>query len=277
MSHMSNDNKRFYWLKLPNDFFNRKDIKVIESQKNGSAYVLFYLKLLTESIQYNGDLRFNEAIPFNDEILATITNTDIDIVRTAFKLFQNLGLLEILEDETIHMIEAPRMLGSETASTIRSRKSREKKAQKQLATNDKMLQCNSDATNCNREIDIDIEKDIDIYINNNIAQKNLSDSVLTTLFNRFWNAYPRKVGKDKCFNWFKRNKSKINNDFIEDLVKAIELQLTSIEWQNEKFIPYPQTWLNRGGWEDQLTYHDNYQRDYAEGFRNKWGNFLNGN
>src|SRR5690554_6032914 len=148
----SSTNKRFYWLKLPDDFFNRKDIKVIESQKNGPSYVLFYLKLLTESIEYSGDLRFNEMIPFDDEMLATITNTDIDIVRTAMKLFQNLGLIEVEEDKTIFMTEAPKMLGSETASTRRSRKSRAKTLEKTSVKDTKTLQCNNNATNCNGEI-----------------------------------------------------------------------------------------------------------------------------
>ena len=59
---MSATNKRYFWLKFPEDFFKRNDIKIIESQKNGSQYVIFYLKLLTESIKYNGNLRFNDLI-----------------------------------------------------------------------------------------------------------------------------------------------------------------------------------------------------------------------
>lgn len=267
----SSTNKRFYWLKLPDDFFNRKDIKVIESQKNGPSYVLFYLKLLTESIEYSGDLRFNEMIPFDDEMLATITNTDIDIVRTAMKLFQNLGLIEVEEDKTIFMTEAPKMLGTETAAAKRVRKHR---AIKQLEKQ-KTLHCNTDVTKRNGEIDIeiDIDKEID---NKTYAQNSLSVSDSSNdLFNQFWNSYPRKVGKDKVESWFKRNKSKINEEFINDLVEAINLQQTSKEWSDPKYIPYPLTWLNRGGWNDQLTYSNN-PKNYKENVKQKWGDFLNG-
>ena len=117
-------NRRFYWLKLKEDFFHRNDIKIIEAQKNGAQYLIFYLKLLTESIEMNGDLRFNELLAFDNEMLSTVTNTDIDVVRSALKLFESLGLLEFEEDNTIHMIETGVMTGSETASTIRSRRSR---------------------------------------------------------------------------------------------------------------------------------------------------------
>lgn len=264
-------NKRFYWLKLPDDFFNRKDIKVIESQKNGPSYVLFYLKLLTESIEYSGNLRFNEMIPFDDEMLATITNTDIDIVRTAMKLFQNLGLIEVEEDKTIFMTEAPKMLGTETAAAKRVRKHR---AIKQLEKQ-KTLHCNTDVTKRNGEIDIeiDIDKEID---NKTYAQNDLSVSDSSNdLFNQFWESYPRKVGKDKVVGWFKRNKSKINEEFINDLVEAINLQQTSKEWSDPKYIPYPLTWLNRGGWNDQLTYSNN-PKNYKENIKQKWGDFLNG-
>lgn len=170
---MSVVNKRYYWLKLPEDFFNRDDIKIIKSQKNGPAYLVFYLTLLTKSIENSGDLRFNELIPFNDEMLATITGTDIDIVRTALKLFKQLGLLEIYDDNTLHMIETKNMIGSETASTRRSRKSRAKNQPKLDEKNNKMLQCNTGATNCNGDIDIelDIDKDKDSCCNNNTNNK----------------------------------------------------------------------------------------------------------
>ena len=83
--------KKFYWLKLQNDFFKRHDIRIIEDMKNGKDYILFYLKLLVESISHEGELRFSQSIPYNEEMLASITNTNIDIVRSAIKLFTELN------------------------------------------------------------------------------------------------------------------------------------------------------------------------------------------
>ena len=56
---------KFYWLKLDKDFFKRHDIKIIESMPNGKDYILFYLKLLCESLDHDGSLRFNDQIPYN--------------------------------------------------------------------------------------------------------------------------------------------------------------------------------------------------------------------
>ena len=106
--------KKFYWLKLKRDFFKRHDIRIIESMPNGKDYILFYLKLLLESIDHEGELRFSDAIPYNDQMLSVITNTNIDIVRSAMKLFVELKLVEIKSDETIYMEEVSKMIGSET-------------------------------------------------------------------------------------------------------------------------------------------------------------------
>lgn len=119
-------NKRYYWLKLKRDFFKRHDIRIIESQQNGKDYVLFYLKMLVESIDHGGKLRFNETIPYDEQMLSVITSTNIDLVRSAMKVFINLGMIEVLDDETIYMTEVQRMTGSETAWAEKKRLYRNK-------------------------------------------------------------------------------------------------------------------------------------------------------
>lgn len=145
--------KKYYWLKLKRDFFKRHDMRIIEGMPNGKDYILFYLKMLLESIDHEGALRFNETIPYNEEMLSVITNTKVDVVKAAMSLFIKLGMVEILDDSTIYMNEVQKMIGSETATAKRVRKHRE---------NQKLLQCNADETKCNTEIEKDKEKDRDI-------------------------------------------------------------------------------------------------------------------
>ena len=106
--------KRYYWLKLQKDFFKRNDIQVVESLPNGKDYVLFYLKLLCEATSEEGRLRFSETIPYSPEMLSTITKTNVDIVRSAIKVFQELGMIDVLDDGTYYMTEVEKMIGSET-------------------------------------------------------------------------------------------------------------------------------------------------------------------
>ena len=74
---------RYYWIKLKRDFFKRHDIRIIEEMQNGKDYILFYLKLLCESVDHDGNLRFSEQIPYSEQMLSVITNTNLDIVRSA--------------------------------------------------------------------------------------------------------------------------------------------------------------------------------------------------
>lgn len=152
--------KKYYWLKLKDDFFKRHDIKIIESMDNGKEYVLFYLKLLVESISHEGRLRFSDTIPYSEKMLATITDTNIDIVRSALKVFKELNLIDVLDDQTLYMFEVSKMTGSESASAERMRRSREKNRPSQCDA----LVTGSDTNvqNCYTEIEKDIETDTDI-------------------------------------------------------------------------------------------------------------------
>ena len=118
--------KKFYWLKLKRDFFKRHDIRIIEAMPNGKDYILFYLKLLLESIDHEGELRFSDAIPYNEQMLAVITDTNIDIVRAAMKLFVDLKMLEVMDDQTIYMMEVEKLIGSETKWAEKKRVQRQK-------------------------------------------------------------------------------------------------------------------------------------------------------
>ena len=172
---------RYYWLKLKRDFFKRADVMLIESMPNGKDYILFYLKLMVESIDHEGRLRFNEAIPYNENMLATITNTNIDIVRSAVQILTQMGLMEMMDDGTYFMSKVNGMIGSETEYAAKKRNYREQlkdtsgTSSRQLEdirrTSGGQLEDNSRtmsetmsetmSRHCPTEKDIDIDIDID--------------------------------------------------------------------------------------------------------------------
>lgn len=152
--------KKFYWLKLNRDFFKRHDIRIIEAMPNGKDYVLFYLKMLLESIDHEGELRFSDAIPYNEQMLSVITNTNVDIVKAAMKLFIDLRMVDVMDDQTIFMMEVEKLIGSESESAERVRKHR-------LET--KALQCNAAVTKCNTEIEKELEKEKELEIDKKVT------------------------------------------------------------------------------------------------------------
>ena len=144
------DNKRYYWLKLDKDFFKRHDIKIVESMKNGKDYILFYLKLLCESTSHEGYLRFSPTIPYSEDMLATVTDTNIDVVKSAVKIFTTLGMMRVMDDGTLYLEQVEKMIGSETGAAVRKRQERA------VGTiGDKQGQCP-------QEIEIDIDKELEI-------------------------------------------------------------------------------------------------------------------
>ena len=151
------DNRRYYWLKLKEDFFTDKRIKRLRKISGGDTYTIIYLKLLLLSLKDSGKLYYDGVeTDFIKELALTIDETEDDVMVTVNYLMAQ-GLMEIItENDEYFLTEIPSLIGSETASTRRSRKSREQKA----------LQCNTGATptqqNCNG--DIEIEKEIDIEI-----------------------------------------------------------------------------------------------------------------
>lgn len=125
------DDKRYYWLKLPEDFYDDDTIQWIEDQENGPAYVNFYLKLLLKSLSDDGRLiRYvgQRLMPYDVKSLARLTNTDTDTVRVALELFVKIGLIEMLETGEIYMSQIDEMIGRETESARRKRKYRARKA-----------------------------------------------------------------------------------------------------------------------------------------------------
>jgi predicted phage replisome organizer len=161
--------KKYYWLKLKKDFFKRHDIKIIESMPNGKDYLLFYLKLLVESVDHNGSLRFNETIPYDEKMLSVVANTNIDIVRSALKLFTDLKMIEILEDRTIFMTEVERMMGTETYWAEQKRLQRSKEI-KQIGQCPENVQSMSNMSN--QEIEKEKEKEIDIELDKDKEKEN---------------------------------------------------------------------------------------------------------
>lgn len=130
--------KRYYWLKLKEDFFQDEAIEWLEEQENGKEYCLFYLKLCLKSLKDDGKLIRtvgNLLIPYSTEKLAEATRTKADTVMVAMQVLQRIGLVEILDDGAIKMLKLQDMVGSEAgnANALRQKRFRQRKKQELLS------------------------------------------------------------------------------------------------------------------------------------------------
>lgn len=153
------DNKKYYYLKLKEDFFESDEAVVLESMPDGYIYSNILLKLYLRSLKNNGLLMFNNLIPYNSQMLATITRHQVGTIEKAVKIFKDLQLIDVLDNGAIYMNNIQNFVGKSSTNADRMRESR-----RQLQMLNK----------CAPEIDIDIDIDKDIEIESDISNHILS-------------------------------------------------------------------------------------------------------
>ena len=162
------DNKRYYWLKLKDTFFEEKTTKFLRKLPDGDKLVITYLKMQLKSLKANGIIKYDRLMPSCEEELSLILDEDINIVKFTIRALLQSNAIEILDDNSIYMIAVQELIGKESGSAERVRRFRENK---KVA-----LHCNTNVQKCNTEIDIekdidiDIERDIDIDIERDIEK-----------------------------------------------------------------------------------------------------------
>lgn len=121
----------FYWLKLKKDFFKRHDMIILRSMENGLTYEAIFIHLMAESIDHEAKLRFSDRKPYTALTLSAICDVSQETMKEALKVFEDLELIEILEDGTIFIPLASENIGSATdnANANRQRRYRERQAE----------------------------------------------------------------------------------------------------------------------------------------------------
>ncbi|ORO65774.1 phage replisome organizer N-terminal domain-containing protein [Streptococcus oralis] len=150
-------NKRYYWIQLAQDFFKSKEMKLLRKIAGGDTHTIIYLKMMLISLEDGGHIYYDGLADNLAEEIALVIDENVEDIKITLIFLESKGLLTRKSDRDYFLEQVPEMVGSETASTRRSRKHRELTA----------LHCNTIATTCNgdieKDIDIDteIEKDVD--------------------------------------------------------------------------------------------------------------------
>lgn len=201
--------KRYYWLKLKEDFFDDETISYIEEQENGVYYVNFYLKLCLKSIKTEGKLiRLvgETLIPYDVNSLSRLTGTPVDTVMVAMKLFESIGIVKVLETGEIYLSQIDEMIGSETDKAAIMRRKRAKEKISGNKVTQELLEC---YTEKEKDIDIEIEKD-------NINYKDIVNA-----FNDTCVSFPKvkKLSNSRK----KAIRARLNTYSVDEIKKVFEL------------------------------------------------------
>ena len=148
---MALKNKRYFWIQLAQDFFKSKEMKLLRKIAGGDTHTIIYLKMMLISLEDGGHIYYDGLADNLAEEIALVIDENVEDIKITLIFLESKGLLTRNSDRDYFLEQVPEMVGSETASTRRSRKHRE--LQK--------LHCNTIATTCNGDIDKEIEKEIE--------------------------------------------------------------------------------------------------------------------
>ena len=198
------DNRKYYYLKLKENYFDDDSIVLLESMQDGVLYSNILLKLYLKSLKHGGRLQLDEDIPYTAQMIATITRQQIGTVERALQIFLKLGLVEVLDSGTFYMSNIELLIGQSSTEAERKRAARlQNKALSALRTSGGHL---SDIRP--PEIEIELEKEIEIkreiekgrsaraygrYQNVFLTDEEMAD--LQTSFPTVWGQYIEKLSE----------------------------------------------------------------------------------
>ena len=209
------DSKKYYYLKLKDNFFESEEIKLLEKLTNGYKYSNILLKLYLKSLKSDGRLMFKDRIPYNEEMIATITNHDVDIVRQALKVFKEFNLIEILDNGAIYMLDIQNFIGESSTEADRKRLSYNKMKQEQKLLSGDLSEISPPEIEIEKELEIKKEIDNSEQVATPTSQNFKKPSIEeiksycserknNVNAEKFFNFYESKgwlIGKNKMKDW----------------------------------------------------------------------------
>lgn len=236
------DSKRYYYLKLKENFFDSDEMILLESMTDGYLYGNILLKLYLRSLKTEGKLMVNDHIPFNPQMLAHVTRHQVGTVEKALDVFRQLGLVEVLDSGVIYMLDIQNFIGesSTEADRIRNYRNRinKEKNQNQIEsekTNPVQMyvqmydKCTPEYRDKSIELDLELElekekeKETDVVVVNagarEVVDNSKSEKTKSSNFKKVVDVYHKNIGM--VHSAFEKEK-------LEDLSERF-----SVEWINK--------------------------------------------
>lgn len=153
--------KRYFWLKLKENFFQDKTIKKLRKIAGGDTYTVIYLKLMLLGLKDGGKLFFDGVENSFHEELALEIDEDSENVKFTLMFLEKTGLLEEINESELFLTRMPEMIGSETDKAELMRR---KRAQNRVQSGNNVTGALPGVTLCYTEIEKEKDKEIDTEI-----------------------------------------------------------------------------------------------------------------
>lgn len=241
--------KKYYWLKLKEDFFRDPKIKKLRKIAGGDTYTIILQKIMLLSISEGGVIKFQGLEKSLQEELALILDEDVSNIEIALSFMKSTGLIEQLSDKEFLLPSVPTLIGTESSSAERVRRFREK--QKDLPA----LQCNTDVTACNESVTTEkrdkrkeLEKDMGGNAREGISDKHKVTPMMIEEFIKFRmnsGGIKNPVAFEKTLLKDLADLDSMESKKLAEWIFTHENQRNILEHLTKEFKSMPSHWFSR--------------------------------
>ena len=199
-------------MKLKDNFFESDSMILLENMKDGYLYSNILLKLYLKSLKDSGRLMLNGRIPYNAQMIASVTRHQVGTVEKALEVFESLGLVDVLDNGVIYMLDIQNFIGESSTEADRKREYRARiESEKMSGQTDGQMskqkgRQNSPEIEIEKEIDIEIDKKSSRFTPPTVEEvaaycKERGNQVDPESFVNFYESKNWMIGKNKMKNW----------------------------------------------------------------------------
>ena len=217
------DNKKYYYLRLKDNFFDSDELKILESVKDGYLYSNILLKLYLRSLKNDGKLVVNDRIPYNAEMLASVTGHQTGTVKQALSIFKDLGLIDVLENGAIYMLDIQNFIGKGSSEADRKREYRQRIETDRTNVQTNLRQISEKSPpeiEIELEIEKKIEKDIDSSASTTTKRKRFEKPTLSEI-KQYCIERGNKVDAQHFFDYYESNGWKVGKNSMKNWQAAV--------------------------------------------------------
>ena len=222
------DNKKYYYLRLKDNFFDSDELKILESMKDGYLYSNILLKLYLRSLKNDGKLVVNDRIPYNAEMLASVTGHQVGTIKQALSIFKELGLIEILENGAIYMLDIQNFIGKGSTEADRQRlydrRISDERKQKKLTQSrnlEEILEKSTPEIEIELEKEIKIEKEIDSSAKSTTTKRKRFEKPTLSEIKQYCIERKNNVNAEHFFDYYESNGWKVGKNSMKDWKAAV--------------------------------------------------------
>ena len=134
--------KRYYWMKIDEEFFRQREIKALRKLDNGDSCVIVYQKMLAYSLRYENRIYFDNVEETFEEEIALVLDEDVEIIKITLAFLERVGLVERINEDELIFYQIDELTGTQSDNMQRVKRLRAKK--KEEAKNSTVI----DNSNC---------------------------------------------------------------------------------------------------------------------------------